>query len=60
MDRAHQPPMTIHIMLPEDLTASKPARPSTIRHCGQAVDGHLEVTVANEFVFEIDVSFEGC
>jgi hypothetical protein len=60
MDRSRQPPMTIRVILPEDLNATKPTRPSTVRHCGQVVGGHLEVTVASEFVFEIDVSFEGC
>ena len=44
-------PMIVQVILPED---------SNARHCGEAIDGHLEVITAGEFGFEIDVSFEGC
>jgi hypothetical protein len=48
MDRA---PMIVRVILPED---------SNARHCGESIDGHLEVTTNGKFAFEIDVSFEGC
>ena len=60
MDEARQPPMAIRIVLPEDSNATRPTRSLTIRHCGETIDGNLEVTITSESVFEIDVSFEGC
>ena len=60
MDRAFEAPMTIRVILPEDSDATKPTRPSTVRYCGEAVSGYLEVATDGEYMFEIDVAFEGC
>lgn len=60
MARALQAPTVIRIILPEDSCETKPTQPSAIRHCGQTVEGDLEVTTEGKFAFEIDLSFEGC
>jgi hypothetical protein len=59
MDRAFRAPMSVQILLAEDSNATKPIGPPSVWHCGQVVDGELEVITDGEFVFEIDVSFEG-
>jgi hypothetical protein len=60
MDQTYQPSMAVHIVLLQDSTVTKSTRRPLVYHCGQEIDGHLEVVTSSDFVFDIDVSFEGC
>ena len=60
MDEEQQCSMSVHIILPEDdSNGNKPARCSPVRHCGEEISGRLEVIASSDFMFDIDLSFEG-
>ena len=51
--------MTVHIVLLENSNADRGTQQNPIWHCGQEIDGHLEVVTSRNLVFDIEVSFEG-
>ncbi|KAG0646514.1 hypothetical protein D0Z07_7432 [Hyphodiscus hymeniophilus] len=59
MDRILQPAISIQIILPEDICGANSNEKPTVRHSGDEIRGHLEVTTRGNFEFEVNLSFEG-
>jgi hypothetical protein len=59
MDRILQPAISIQIILPEDICGANSNGKPTVRHSGDEIRGHLEVTTRGNFEFEVNLSFEG-
>lgn len=59
MDRTLQPAISIDIIFPEDTFGAKSDGEPTVRHSGDEIRGHLEVTTRGNFEFEVSLSFEG-
>ncbi|PMD42139.1 hypothetical protein L207DRAFT_485588 [Hyaloscypha variabilis F] len=57
--RILQRAMSIQIILPEDTLEAKPNGEPMVRHSGDEIRGHLEVTTRGNFEFEVSLSFEG-
>jgi hypothetical protein len=51
--------MRIRIVLSEDIHPTNAPPEPPVRHCGDEILGHLEVTTCGKFELELDVSFEG-
>jgi hypothetical protein len=51
--------MSIQIILPEDTFEAKSNGEPMVRHSGDEIRGHLEVTTRGNFEFEVSLSFEG-
>lgn len=59
MDRILQPAISIQIILLEDTCGANSNGKPTVRHSGDDIRGHLEVTTRGNFEFEVNLSFEG-
>lgn len=59
MDRKTLPSMVVRIVLAEDTPSVEPSPKPQIRHCGDEIQGHLEVSCNSSFEFSVDISFEG-
>ncbi|RDL35429.1 uncharacterized protein BP5553_07360 [Venustampulla echinocandica] len=59
MDRRAPTSMDVRIILPEDTSSAKSSPEPPVRHCGDEIQGHLEVVCNSSFEFSIDISFEG-
>ncbi|RFU24422.1 hypothetical protein B7463_g11920, partial [Scytalidium lignicola] len=51
--------MNIRIVLPEDGDTAKSDLEPPVNHCGDTIEGHLEVTTDRSLEFDINLCFEG-
>ncbi|KUJ10761.1 uncharacterized protein LY89DRAFT_787148 [Mollisia scopiformis] len=57
--RSFPPAICIQIVLPEDTLPAKSCGEPAVRHSGDEIRGHLEVTTCGTFNFEVTLAFEG-
>ncbi|KAH8803657.1 hypothetical protein F5884DRAFT_861975 [Xylogone sp. PMI_703] len=55
MEQQPTPPMKIRIILPEDIDPAKSNLDPPVRHCGDKIEGYLEVTTCRDLEFDIDL-----